>query len=106
MKARPVAVRVFAAPDAACSQGATWSSATALVADRLRRLFGDAVAVEHLEIFSPRSFEFPEVMAAIEAGGALPIVTVADRIVSQGGKLSAPVIRRAVEALLASDQTT
>lgn len=100
MHSNPICVRVFAAPDASCGHGMTWSSATALIGDRLRRRFGDGVQIEHIEIFSPRSFDFPEVMAAIEAGGELPVVTVEDRIVSRGGKLSERTIGRAVAALL------
>lgn len=88
MVSKPIYVRVFAAPDASCAPGMMWSAASALIGERLRCRFGDAVIAEHIEIFSPRSFEFPEVMAAIEAGGQLPVVTVGDRIFSQGGKLS------------------
>ena len=106
MPAQRLAVRVFAAPDASCGHGMTWSAASALIGERLRRRFGDAVIAEHIEIFSPRSFEFPEVMAAIEAGGQLPVVTVGDQIISQGGKLSDRIISQAVEALLTAGRGT
>lgn len=99
-------VRVFAAPDASCGHGMTWSAATAFVGQRLQSRFGNSVEIEHIEIFSPRSFEFPEVMAAIEAGGQLPVVMVGDRIVSQGGKLSERILGQAVEALLAAGGQT
>jgi hypothetical protein len=102
MISKAIPVRVFAAPDASCGHGRTWSAATAFVGERLRRRFGNGLEMEHIEVFSPRSFEFPEVMAAIEAGGQLPVVTVGDRIVSQGGKLSERIIGQAVEAMLAS----
>lgn len=101
MAEREISVRVFAAPDASCGHGATWSAATAFIAARLKERFGEAVATEHVEMFSPRSFEFPEILAAVGAGGALPIVVVDGRIISQGGKLSDRVIRQAVSALLA-----
>jgi hypothetical protein len=103
---KPICVRVFAAPDASCGHGMTWSAASALIGERLRRRFGDGVNLEHIEIFSPRSFEFPEVMAAIQAGGELPVVMVGDRIVSQGGKLSDRIIGQAVEALLTAGKGT
>lgn len=89
-------VRIFTAPDATCG-GTTWSDAVALVATRLRRRFGDALEVEQVTLFSPRSFEFPRVLAAISAGAELPVVLVDDRIVSEGGKLSEPKLARAVE---------
>jgi hypothetical protein len=100
MVEQAVAVRVFAAPDASCGHGQAWSAATAYIGTRLRRRFGERVAVEHVEIFTPRSFEFPDVLAAIEAGSSLPIVQVDGRIVSEGGKLSESVIARAVGAAL------
>jgi len=102
MAANPVAVTVFAAPDASCGHGQTWSAATAYIGGRLRRRFGDRVAIEHVEIFTPRSFEFPDVLAAIEAGTPLPIVRVEGRTVSEGVKLSEGVVARAVEAALAN----
>lgn len=76
MRATAVPVLVFAAPDAACAQGRTWSGATAFVSARLHQRFGDRISVEHVELFSARSFEFPDVLAAIERGGQLPVVVV------------------------------
>ncbi len=95
-----VNVRVFAPPDASCDHRMTWSKASAFLGERLKCRFGNRVTTEHIEIFSPRSFEFPEVLAAIEAGGQLPVVAVSDRIVSQGGKISERITARAVEAVL------
>ena len=100
MATHAVTVRVFAAPDASCGHGPTWSSATAFMAIRLRRRFGDRVVVEHVEIFTARSFEFPDVLAAIQGGSLLPIVVVDGRIVSEGGKLPEPVVGRAVTEAL------
>jgi hypothetical protein len=106
MTSHPINVRVFATPDASCGHGITWSAASALMGEGLKRRFGELVEVEHIEIFSPRSFEFPDVLAAIEAGGELPLVMVGDRIVSQGGKLSGQIIRQAVDALLTAGKRT
>lgn len=92
----PSTVRIFTAPDASCG-GATWSDAVTMVGARLRRRFGGALEVEHVTLFSPRSFEFPKVLQAISDGADLPLVLLGDRIVSQGGKLSEPRIARAVE---------
>ncbi len=92
-------IRIFTAPDVACARGATWASAVGFVRDRLRRRLGEGVIVEHIEIFSPRSFEFATVLQAIEGGAQLPIILVGDRIVRQGGKLSEARIAQAVETL-------
>lgn len=95
----PTAIRVFTPPDASCGAGMTWAAAVGFIRERLGRRFSNGVAVEHIEIFSQRSFEFPTVLDAIQQGAALPIVLVGDRIVSQGGKLSESRIARAIEAL-------
>jgi len=96
MTTGPVVVRVFAAPMAGCGSGETWMSATSALGERLGRRFGEDVAVEFVELFSARSFDFPAVLARVEAGAALPLVTVGDDVISEGGKLSDPRIGRAL----------
>lgn len=98
-----VGVQVFAAPDVACPAPQTWSAATAYLRSRLRQRFADRVDVEHVEMFSARSFEFPEVLAAIERGAALPVIVVDGRVVSAGGKVSERTVAQAVEAALAGE---
>ncbi len=102
----PIRVRVFAPPDASCGHGMTWSAASAVIRNRLGRRFGGEVTVEHIEMFTPPSFAFQEVLDAIEAGAQLPVVQVEDRIVSQGGKLSEALIARAVKSILAAARQT
>lgn len=97
MAAEPVVIRVFAAPMAACGgSGQTWALAAATLGQRLERRFGQMVSTEFVELFSPRSFEFPGVLARIEAGGPLPLVTIGDDVITEGGKLSEPLIARAL----------
>ncbi len=94
----PTIVRVFTTPDASCGAGMTWTAAVGFIRERLNRRFDGRVAVEQVEIFSQRSFEFPTVLDAIRQGAELPVVLVGGRIVSQGGKLSESRIARAIEA--------
>ncbi len=94
-----IVVRIFTAPEAACGAGMTWAAAVGFIRDRLGRRFSNGVAVEHIEIFSQRSFEFPAVLQTIQGGAQLPVVVVGDQIVSQGGKLSESRLARAIEAL-------
>ncbi len=97
MAAGGVAVRVFAAPMAACGgSGETWESAAVALGKRLQRRFGQIVSVEFVELFSPRSFEFPAVLARVEAGARLPLVTIGEDVISEGGKLSEPAVARAL----------
>lgn len=98
-RAVPTIVRIFTAPDASCGAGMTWAAAVGFIRERLGRRFNGRVAVEQVELFSQRSFEFPTVLDAIQQGAALPIVLVGDQIVSQGGKLSESRIARTIEAL-------
>ncbi len=104
MTTEAIEVCVFTAPDASCGAGMTWSAACAFTSERLKRRFGDAVRVEHIQLFCPRTFDFPLVVAAIEAGAPLPIVTVDGQVVSQGGKLSERIIAQAIEARLKAEK--
>lgn len=105
MRTTTVPVLVFAAPDASCAPGHTWRGITAFVGARLRHRFGDQVSVEHVELFSARSFEFPDALAAIQRGASLPMVMVDGRLVSSGGKLSERAIAHAVETVLEDGNT-
>ncbi len=101
---KSITVQVFAAPSVSDGQGATWEAATAFLRQRLQHQFGGAAEVEYIEMFTPRSFEFPDVLDALGHGGALPIVRVGGQIVSQGEKLSENRISAAITALLQSDR--
>ncbi len=103
-EAESVAVQVFAAPSVSDGQGATWEAATAFLRQRLQHQFGGAAEVEYIEMFTPRSFEFPDVLDALGHGGALPIVRVGGQIVSQGEKLSESRIAAVIRELLQSDR--
>lgn len=105
MRTTTVPVLVLAAPDASCAQGQTWSGVTAFVGARLRQRFGERISVEHVELFSARSFEFPDALAAVERGASLPVVMVDGRLVSTGRKLSERAIAHAVEAVLEDGNT-
>ncbi len=92
-------VQIITAPAASCGRAQTWAEAAKFIGQRLNRRFNGRVAVEHVEIFSQRSFEFPAVLEAVQQGAELPIVLLDDRIISQGGKLSESRIVCAIEAL-------
>ena len=98
---RPVAVvRVFAPPPASgCASGKTWESAAEAIFRRIADRFGDQVAFEFIQLFSPGFFQFPQVMARVQDGSAqVPIITVDDEIIQSGGKISERTIRDALEA--------
>ncbi len=64
----------------------------AAMGERLARRFGPGVTMEFVELFSPRSFKFPDVLTRVQSGSALPIVTIDGDVISEGGKLSEPRI--------------
>jgi len=97
----PVRVRIVGVPGA-CAKGVTepWRDAARWAATQLAARFGDRVVVEYYDLFSPEMERFPEAMALIQRGEAsIPAVFVGDRLLSAGGKVSAPAIRKALEAL-------
>jgi len=91
----PVRVVIVGAP-VACGPEVkdTWRELSAWVGDQLRSRFGEAVVVEYVDLLDPACPSLP-------ADAALPLVLVDDQVLSSGGKLSVPVIRRAVESHLA-----
>ncbi len=100
---KSIAVQVFVAPSVSCGRGATWEDVIAFLRQRLRHRFGGTAEVEHIEMFTPRSFEFPDVLDVLGQGGTLPIVRVGGQIVSQGEKISEVRIAATISASLQSD---
>lgn len=95
----PVTVRVFGAPTGSC--GPTWEGAASMLRQRLATRFGDRALVEYVELFTPRSFEFPEILAGIKAGNlGIPVVTVSGEIIPARGKLPVSRIEQAVDERL------
>ena len=105
MVTNAVSVRVFASPAVACGAGITWEGATNYLRKRIHQRFGEDVAVEFIEMFSPHSFDFPDVLRALEQGNTLPIVRVGEEIVSQGTKLTESRIAATVARSLAMIRT-
>jgi len=97
----PVPVRIFGVP-MACATGATdtWRKAAGWARQQLTARFGEQVTVEYYDLFSPEMDRFPEVVALVAAGqGQVPLVFVDGELLSSGGKVSVPDIRRWLEAI-------
>lgn len=71
----------------------TWRELSEYVADQLMHRFDDAVQVDYYDLFDPACPPLPP-------DAELPLVLVNGEVLSNGGKLSMPLIRRAVERLL------
>lgn len=91
----PVIVQILAAP-IACEEGVkdSWREVAAWVDGQLKTPFGDAVLVKYYDLFDAGCPSLPP-------GAQLPLVLVDDDVTSSGGKISVPVIRRSIEAMLA-----
>ncbi len=97
----PVPIRVFGVPTA-CATGVTdaWRKAAAWARQRLTARFGQQVAVEYYDLFSSEMDRFPEVVALVAAGqGQAPLVFVDGELLSSGGKVSGPDIRRRLQIM-------
>ncbi len=90
----PVIVRIVGAP-IACAEGVkdTWREVAAWAAGQLKARFGDAVEVRYFDLFDPDCPALPD-------GAQLPMVLVEDDVLSSGGKVSVPAIRRKVESIM------
>jgi disulfide oxidoreductase YuzD len=89
----PVIIQIVGAP-VACVEGVkdTWREIAAWAAGQLRGYFGDAVRVDYYDLFDPAC-------PALPPGVQLPLVLVNGEVLSSGGKIAIPAIRRHVEAL-------
>jgi len=89
-----ITVRIFAAPMGECAQGKpTWKGTAEHVGERLRVRYGDGVRVEFVELFSPSSFDHPDIMERVGRGEQPPFVTVEGEVIQSGGKISESAIR-------------
>ncbi len=93
MSENPILVQIVAAP-ITCGGAPKdrWREVADLVARQLTTSFGNSVTVEYYNFFDAGC-------PALSAGAALPVVFVNGRVLSNGGKVSVPVIRRYIEAL-------
>lgn len=92
----PVRVTIVGAPVACGAQVKdTWRELTNWTAGQLRQVYGDGVLVEYHDLLDADCPPLPK-------DAQLPLVLVDGRVVSSGGKLSVPLIRRAIEAAAAA----
>jgi hypothetical protein len=90
----PALVAIIGAP-VACAGGVkdTWRDVAGWAAGQLTTRFGPAVQVEYFDLFDPACPPLPP-------GSQLPVVMVNGAVISQGGKISTPAIRKYLEAII------
>ncbi len=89
----PAVLQIIGAP-IACAGGVkdSWRETAQWAAGQLTTRFGDAVRVDYFDLFDPGCPPIPE-------GMQLPLVLLNGQIVSSGGKISIPAIRKRLEEL-------
>lgn len=89
----PTVIQVVGSP-VACAEGVqeTWRELAQWIGDQLHRRYGSAVKLVYYDLFDADCPPLPE-------GAQLPLVLVNGEVLTSGGKLSMPAIRRRLEAL-------
>jgi disulfide oxidoreductase YuzD len=89
-----VLVQIIGAP-IACKEGVkdSWREVASWAADQLKARFGESVEVRYFDLFDADCPSIP-------ANAQLPLVMVEDEVVSSGGKVSVPALRRTIEVIL------
>jgi hypothetical protein len=91
---RSILVQIVGAP-IACKEGVkdSWREVARWVEGQLISRFGDAVQVKYYDLFDADCPPVP-------TGSELPLVFVSNEVVISGGKISIPVIRSKITAIL------
>ncbi len=94
MVKNPVDVTIIGAP-VACKEGVKdlWRDVATWADGQLKLRYGSRVTTRYYDFFDPGSPPIPD-------GGQLPLVMVNQEVVSSGGKISLPLIRKKIEALV------
>lgn len=89
----PILVKIVGAP-VACKDGIkeTWREVADWVSAQLRSRYGEKVCVQYYDLFDP---DCPTLLPDSQ----LPVVFVNEMLVSSGGKISIPLIRKKIEEL-------
>lgn len=86
-------VQIVGAP-IACAEGVKerWREMAQWVSGQLKKHFGDAVRVEYYDLFGPTCPQLP-------ADAQLPLVLINGEVISSGGKIPMPTIRKRLESI-------
>jgi len=89
-----IEVKIVGAP-VACSDGVKelWRDVAIWAEGQLQTKFGNQVITRYFDLFDPECPTFPH-------ESQLPVVYVDDKLISSGGKISIPLIRKEIESLV------
>ncbi len=94
---KTVSVQIIGAP-IACAEGVKepWRETAHWASGQLRQRFGETVQVTYFDLFDPACPSLP-------ADAQLPLVLVEGEVLSSGGKISVPAIRRKIESIVETE---
>ena len=89
-----IIVQIIGAP-IACKEGVkdSWRVVAKWAIGQLKGHFGEAVEARYFDLFDADCPPIP-------AGAQLPLVLINGEVVSSGGKISVPAIRRKIESIM------
>jgi len=100
---RMTTIHIFGMPMAACDPNKTWKAAADLISRRLQSRFGKNINIVYIELYSPESFKFDDIMKLLKEGQSPPFVTVNGKLIQAGGKLSERTIANELVKLPATE---
>lgn len=99
-------LEVLAMPIKGCSYEQTWQAAFDKVCHQLDKNLKGLYEARFIELFSPESFRYTEVMQRYQQGEIKdPVVLLDDEIIIHGEKLSALKIRKRISEKLAENES-
>lgn len=91
-------IKIFVMPVGACSYEKSWQFAVDMISKKLKERMGDVFEMKLIEIFSPESFSFKEILDGIQNEKLkTPVVMMNEKIIQSGGKLSERTLRMEIE---------
>ena len=99
-----ITIHIFGLPIVACDPNKTWKAAAELIGRHLQTRFGENIHTVYVELYSPESFKFENIINLIKEGQSPPFVTVNGKLIQTGGKLSERTIALELERLLATEK--
>ena len=94
-------IKIFVMPAGACSYEKSWQFAVDLISKKLKERLGDIFDMELIEIFTPESFSYKEILEGIQQEKLqTPVVMLNGKIIQTGGKLSERGIRVEIEKIM------
>jgi disulfide oxidoreductase YuzD len=95
-------IKIFVMPVGACSYEKSWQYAVDMISKKLKERLGYVFDMKLIEIFSPESFSFKEILEGIQNEKLqTPVITINDKIIQSGGKLSERNLRMEIKKLMA-----